>query len=449
MNQLLAKGDKVFTEGGKSCIIEDFIGGGGQGEVYLGNLDGEQVAVKWYFPHYLQEDSTLRRRLERAIEKGAPGRRFLWPEDLVFDVAEHHSFGYIMPLREKRFRGISGLMSRTVETSFRALARGGFELADSLLQLHAQGFCYRDISFGNVFFDPLTGETLICDNDNVDVDGEDSGILGTPRFIAPEVVRGEAMPNIQSDRFSLATLLFYMLMIHHPLEGRREYEIHALDLAAMNRLYGTEPVFIFDPVDDSNRPVEGIHDNARIFWGIYPEFLRRRFVGAFTDGIRDPKGGRVRESVWQGDMVRLHASVFSCQKCGEEVFYDSETLQKTQQLKPCWSCGVALQLPWRIRLSNKSLLTFVGSDVAILDLGAKLYPHHVDPEADFSFEIPVAEVVQNPKNPEILGLKNLSKKSWFGQKESGELREVEPGQSIAMRSNLRVNFGKATGDLRR
>ena len=50
-------------------------------------------------------------------------------------------------------------------------------------------------SFGNAFFDPDNGDVLIADNDNVSVDGAGVlGVLGTPRFMAPEVVRGEAVP---------------------------------------------------------------------------------------------------------------------------------------------------------------------------------------------------------------------------------------------------------------
>ena len=122
------------------------------------------------------------------------------------------------------------------------------ELADSFLRLHSLGFCYSDISFGNIFFDPVTGEISICDNDNVAVDGEGiSDVLGTPRFMAPEIVREEAKPNINTDLYSLAVILFYMFMVHHPLEGKREREIACLDLPAMKKLYGTEALFHFRP----------------------------------------------------------------------------------------------------------------------------------------------------------------------------------------------------------
>jgi serine/threonine protein kinase len=145
-----------------------------------------------------------------------------------------------MRLREPRFRCLVELMRRRIDPSFRALSTAGFHLAHSFLQLHSKGLCCHDISFGNLFLDPDTGESLICDNDNVTVDGETgAGVLGTPRFMAPEVVTGQGQPGIQTDLYSLAVLLFYLFVVHHPLEGARELAIHSFDLPAMNRLYDT------------------------------------------------------------------------------------------------------------------------------------------------------------------------------------------------------------------
>ena len=190
-----------------------------------------------------------------------------------------------MPLREPRYKGIVDLMKRRIEPSFRALATAGLQLAQSFLELHAQGLCYRDISFGNVFFDPDTGDIQVCDNDNVAIDGQgDSGILGTPRFIAPEVVRGEAAPSTQTDLFSLAVLLFYLFHIHHPLEGQKEAAIKCFDLPAMTKLYGTEPLFIFDPANASQpprarparQPVSVLADLSAIpARPVYPRLYRR------------------------------------------------------------------------------------------------------------------------------------------------------------------------------
>ena len=63
-----------------------------------------------------------------------------------------------------------------------------------------------------MFFDPDTGDVLICDNDNVSANGIDnSSVYGTPRFMAPEIVMGQAKPSRNTDLYSLAVLLFYMV----------------------------------------------------------------------------------------------------------------------------------------------------------------------------------------------------------------------------------------------
>ncbi len=437
--QILKAGQTVQTETSQlPCKVEQFLGGGGQGEVYKADLEGQKVALKWYFP--AQATPEQRAALETLIKNGPPTDKFLWPIELTSS-PDVPGFGYIMPLRESRYKSIVDLMKRRAEPSFRALATAGLELADSYLDLHAMGLCYRDISFGNVFFDPVSGDALICDNDNVAVNKEaEGGVLGTPRFMAPEIVRGEALPSMQTDLFSLAVLLFYMLMVHHPLEGKKELAVKCLDLPAMNKLYGTEPIFIFDPDDDSNRPVPGYHDNAIIFWPLYPQFLRDLFVKAFTEGIDDPANGRVRESEWRAALTRLRDAIYYCGNCGMENFYDVEALKATGGAPGhCWSCSDQLQLPPRIRIEDQ---------IVMLNHDTQLYPHHVDPTRMYDFSTPVAEVTQHPTDPSIWGLKNLGDEKWVITAEDGTIKDVEPGRSFTLAVGTRVNFGKVEGEIR-
>jgi serine/threonine protein kinase len=349
-------------------------------------------------------------------------------------------FGYVMPLRDSRYKSIVDLMKRRIEPTFRALATSGLELSHSYLQLHSKGLCYRDISFGNVSFDPDSGDIMIGDNDNVAVDEQArSSVLGTPRFMAPEVVRGEAMPSTQTDLFSLSVLLFYMLMVHHPLEGKKELAIKCLDLPAMTKLYGTEPVFIFDPKDNSNEPVPGYHDNALAFWPIYPQFVRNLFTQAFTDGIRDPQNGRVRESEWRAAMARLRDSIIYCSSCGMENFYDPDVLKQTGRAGSCWSCKSDIQLPPRIR---------IGKNVIMLNYDTKLFPHHIDEQRLYDFSQPVAEVARHPTNQSIWGLKNLSQDKWVATSAEGKVKDVESGRSLTIAVGTTINFGKSEGEIR-
>jgi eukaryotic-like serine/threonine-protein kinase len=440
MMQILQRGQRVRTEGSRiECEVREYLGGGGQGEVYGTIMAGRAVALKWY----LAASATARQRasLEFLIRKGPPSDRFLWPLELVSSSGVA-GFGYVMPLRESRFHGIADLMRRRIDPSFRALATAGFELAHSFLQLHSRGLCYRDISFGNVFFDPESGEIAVCDNDNVAVDGDAAGgVLGTPRFMAPEVVRGDASPSTQTDLFSLAVLLFYMFMVHHPLEGRRELAIHSFDLPAMTRLYGTHPLFVFDPVDRSNEPVPGFHDNVLRSWPIYPQFLRDLFTRAFSDGIRDPAHGRVRESEWRAAMVRLRDSILYCRYCGAENFFCSSASPHAQSTSvACWACGLALPGPLRLH---------IGHNIVMLNHDTRLYPHHVDGQAANDFSAPVAEVARHPRNPDVWGLRNVSRDAWsWTSRADLSPSPVAPGSAVTLVPGLRINFGRVEGEVR-
>lgn len=432
MDQILKTGQQVRTSSSRNnCVVEKLLGSGGQGEVYQAKLDGKSVALKWYYPSSATPDQ--QKALETLIKIGAPSDRFLWPMELATASATT-GFGYVMPLRDRRYRSIVDLMKRRIEPSFRALVTAGLELSHSYLQLHTKGLCYRDISFGNAFFDPNAGEVLICDNDNVAIDNQSrSAVYGTPRFMAPEIVRGDALPSTQTDLFSLAVLLFYMFVMHHPLEGRKEVAIKCLDLPAMKKLYGTEPLFIFDPDDDSNAPDPQYHRNAIAFWTVYPRFVRDLFTKAFTDGIRDPQHGRVRESNWRAVMVRLRDSIIYCTHCNAENFHDADELNDR-----CWSCRRQLRLPPRVR---------IGKNFVMLNHDTFLFAHHVDEEKKYDFTEPIAAVTKHPIDPEIWGLKNLSLQTWSTTNHKGEVKDVSPGRSVTLALGTRINFGHAEGEI--
>lgn len=406
MSDLLQPGDRFTAErSGLAGQVGEWQGEGAQGIVFSAEVSGAQMALKWYHP--AAATTQQRQLLNRIVAAGSPHTAFLWPQELVH-IDGREGFGYLMPLRPVSFVPFSALMTRAADAPFSVTAAAGREMAHAFLQLHARGFCYRDLSFGNLFLDPLSGRIVIADNDNIAVDGSAAGgILGTPRFMAPEVVRGAAQPGIASDLYSLAVVLFYLLMLHHPLEGRREAAIHSLDLPAMTQLYGSDPVFIFDPVNDSNAPMPGLHDNALTFWPMYPRFVRELFVRSFTGGLRDPLR-RVRETEWRAALTELMNLTFFCPHCGAEQVHPEPF---TPTPLGCWYCRREMPRPLGLRL---------GSRVVILPAGRKL-------------EEMGAEVVQHPERPERLGLKNASSQPWRcqlpGQAES---LLVAPGRSLAL-----------------
>jgi DNA-binding helix-hairpin-helix protein with protein kinase domain len=436
MTGILEAGESLTAVSSQmACTVGQLLGSGGQGEVYEGTLSGQPVAVKWY----LDESATTEQweSLTTLVDQGSPAAGFLWPMDLLLSDGKP-GFGYVMPLREPRFSGMNDLLMRRVQPSPKTIATVGVHLAHKFLQLHAKGLCYRDISQNNVFFDPANGDILICDNDNVAVDGKAMGIIGTARFMAPEVALGKILPTTQTDLYSLAVLLFYVLFNHHPLDGAKSEQIHCLDLPAMLRLYAREPVFIFDPADHSNEPVPGEHDNVILFWGLYPEFIRALFTRAFTDGIRETTK-RVRETEWREAMARLRDSVLYCSSCAEQSFYDSHRMGAKQGPGTCWNCGRTLVLPPRLR---------IGRNVIMLNYDSQLYAHHLNPDAAIDFSAPVAEVTRHPANPNVWGLKNMSDEKWSVTGSDGNLKDIPPGRPVALALDTKIHFGRADGEIR-
>lgn len=419
----------LVSECGNCYTVARLIGSGGQGEVYEVVSGGKSYALKWYFKN--KATAAQKAILERLISYGAPDSVFLWPQELVND-PDNITFGYIMPLLPKCFKGIVDLMKCRVSPTFSTLCKAAFNLTRGYEKLHGMGLSYHDISFGNLFFNPDNGDVLICDTDNVST-GEHISVNGTPRFMAPEIVTGKANPSRNTDLFSLAVLLFYLFMVHHPLEGAIEANIKALDVYAMKKLYGTEPVFIFDPKNDSNRPVRGYHDNALIYWDLYPKQIRDLFTVSFTAGINNP-GKRVTERKWMESISNLLFGILPC-SCGNEVFLDDDAEQKGTAIT-CNSCNSVMPSPMRIICEKSRVLLLKDT---------KLYSHHIN--GDFDLETPVGSVTQNPANPNLWGIRNESGKDWVYIGVNGSNTPVKPNKSALIARGAKIDFGNQIGVL--
>ena len=438
MEGQLKIGTELISECGNKYRVEKMLGAGGQGEVYDVSCGNRRYALKWYFKASATESQ--KKTLDKLIEKGSPTKAesqdiFLWPQDLIFNKSGE-PFGYIMDLREKQFKGIVDLMKCRTNPSFYHLIMACFNLTKGYLKLHEQGFQYRDISFGNAFFDPDTGDVRICDNDNVTPNGaKEGGVRGTPRFMAPEIVRGEAQPSRNTDLFSLAVLLFYMLMVSHPLEGAQEAKIKCMDPPAMRKLYGTNPIFIFDPDNNKNRPVDGYHDNAKAYWEIYPQYIKDLFIQSFTVGLNTP-AKRVTEKQWLDAFTKLLGGITICQNCGVENFFDETIVKEGHH---CWNknCKKTIKIGSRMVIGKgkKQIHIPITADT-------KLYSNYIN--GDYDMKTIIGEVAVNPKKPMMWGIRNKTDTNWTYIKADGTQIAVAGGKAATIAKGVSIDFGKIT-----
>jgi serine/threonine protein kinase len=305
---------------------------------------------------------------------------------------------------------------------FATLAEIGYQLAHSYKALHLAGLCYCDISKGNMLFDPNTGNILICDNDNVGENGKvKSQVLGTWEFMAPEVILRQADPSTLTDLHSLAVLLFYLWTCHHPFHGNLECAIRSWDIPAKRRIYGENPVFIFDPNDTSNRPDDPDYETVRKLWELCPKKIKDLFVKAFTEGLRAP-GNRVTEGEWQRAFLQLKENNLMCPHCSAE---DNLWARKDGGELLCKKCKKKISIPGYLD---------IGQFYLALVPGVKLKASHL--KTEWSNSDILGEMVENPNNPGNWGIRNHTQDTWTITFADGEIKEVSPGRAAPLSDKL-------------
>ncbi len=405
------------------------LGSGGEGTVYAAEqLDrtGPFIAVKWY--HSQRAGSQRHHQLQRLVEAGPPSDRFLWPDSIVHSPDEPTGLGYSMPMRPHDYVRFDRVIASAESLAFPVLATIGRNLADSFHALHAAGLCYRDVKDANVFVRESDGEVLICDNDNVSVEGAPAGVRGSLYYMPPEVMLGAVPPSRRSDQFSLAVLLFYLLVHHHPLEGRRTLG-GVWDADAQVRALAREPLFIFDPDNPANRPEPQMQSLPLVWWPLLPRYVQALFVRTFGPGLHDP-GARVTETQWREALDDLRASARNCD-CGANNLDDPD--RDGQQ---CWSCGEVLAARPTLHPARPR-----GRRPLQLDVGTTLTPVNTSGALHTDHRVAVGVVEAHPEQPEIRGLRNLDQNTWtFRDEATGASSPVGPGQVLRLRAG-RLDFG--------
>lgn len=420
-----AKGQKIRVVSGGELEVVQKLGEGGQGVVYKVKYNGKDLALKWYFGNKLSDPDRFYRNIQNNIKKGAPTSAFLWP----LEITEYFegSFGYLMELRPPEYKDFSlFLLAKARFASIEAVVNAALCITNGFRELHNSGFSYQDLNDGNFFVNPQNGDVLICDNDNVAEYGDALGIAGKCRYMAPEVVMGKKKPDVHTDRFSLAVVLYLLLFLNHPLEGKKTM-CPCLTEELERKFYGSEPVFVWDSNNNTNRPVRGVHVNEIKFWPIYPKFVRDTFEEAFSHEamVGADTQHRVTEKKWQEVFTALRDCLAKC-SCGGETFIDV-----TQPTCKCINCGKDIQRPMILKVKKYNV---------VMQPGKLVYSCHAVHDSD-NFKEAKGEVISSRQDPSLVGLKNNSDFNWTAILPNGTSKAYSNGQVIKLGRGLKINFG--------
>jgi serine/threonine protein kinase len=412
-------GTKIPLKVGGEAVVKKKLGEGGQGAVYCVEYLGKQYALKWYTR---RPSDKFVKNLANNISKGKPNDVFLWPEILTENF--NGSVGYLMALRPQEYKDFSDfLLAKVSFKYFSTMLTAAIQICEGFEALHRKGYSYQDLNDGNFFIDPQTGKVLICDNDNVTEFGQSSGIAGKSRYMAPEIVMGKSNPDRHTDLFSLSITLFLLFFNNHPLEGKRTTSIPCMTEQLEKKMYGENPVFIWDKDDDSNRPVRGIHNSVIKRWEFFPEILRTTFLKAFTKELMTAnRQNRILERDWKKVFIAMRNTLVYCPYCNHEIFIDTNKSESQ-----CVECRKQIPKPNILQLSREQI---------VLMKGMKLYASTTTAD-DEKYNTVSGEIVSANKT---LGIKNLSNDVWIGFTRSGVQKNVEPNQVIPVLQGIKITF---------
>ncbi|MFZ4856751.1 MAG: helix-hairpin-helix domain-containing protein [Desulfuromonadaceae bacterium] len=365
---------KVTSAGGNQIeYIDDMIGSGGMKDVYFSPDKSYVVAFFRDNVDYQSKERLLNivgTFRERIINQ--PGgdywkNLYCWP----YDIVEHQGkVGVVAPTYQKKyffqhgsknndFLGIKGQekqgkwfasasnQNRFLDTRERGdwlnYLRIGILLARATRRLHAAGLAHSDLSYKNCLVDPVTGSACIIDIDGLVVPGKfPPDVVGTPDFIAPEVVMtshlsksdpNRKLPCMNTDRHALAVLIYMYLLYRHPLRGDKVHDQDPMKDESLSM--GEKAIFVEHPSDASNRiKVKNVKpselpwkDTGKIPYTVTGPYLVPLFNRTFVDSLLNPSQ-RPTADEWENALVKTVDLIQPCQNpnCEQKWYvFDNKT----------------------------------------------------------------------------------------------------------------------------
>ena len=216
--------------------IQGIIGRGGMGIVFraIDSALSRNVALKVLDPALASVAAARKRFAMEARAMAAISHEHVVP---VYTVDEHRGIPYF---------AMEYVPGGTLESRIRkqgpldvlSLLRIARQIALALSEAHECGLVHRDIKPANILLDRGVERVRVADfglaRVNSDASHTRSGfIAGTPQYMAPEQVRGETC-TVQSDLFSLGTVMYAMCTGHSPFRSESIY-------SSMQRIVHEEP----------------------------------------------------------------------------------------------------------------------------------------------------------------------------------------------------------------
>ena len=457
-------------------IFTPCAGEGGKKKVFL-STDGRS-AVAIYKNRLLSREGDEARRMSKLLERrnrlesAAPGV-FCFPDEFGMVNGKANTLGFIMSKIPAGFFCSLSKDDRTLfdlsnpycaNVYFSKNPKGANfynhlslcrQIAAAVDALHSNSVIHSDLSNNNILINPADKKIHIIDMDGVAINNDivrvaSSDMLGTPRFIPPEIKKlcdehKEIKFTPASDLFPLAIHIYSLLLHRHPL--LRFLAPGEPDKIEKQNLDEEDYIFIYHPSYIESEPTRSFfiskkqachkiynneYERAENFckglsrdvispdWmdlnkfssaRICGPFLSSLFKKAFVDGLNDP-AARPSAWDWQLAISKTINLLYPCGNCSHKYF----VVQRKTDIR-CPFCGekIKTDIPilnvYDFRVSEHRFLNdALGEkkrEIIVGYPGRKIYNHQLEGQNPNPKASPIFELSKNDRGYVIRNISSL------------------------------------------
>jgi serine/threonine protein kinase len=204
--------------------IEALLGQGGMSAVYRANDPNLKrvVALKMIHPHLSGDSEFIRRFQEEATAIAALRHpNIIQVYDFNIDSDVHYMVLEFLH-GETLFDRLQKLNNAGSTLPVETAIQYGLNICDALTYAHQRGIIHRDIKPANIMIND-DNQAILMDFGIVKIVGQTGhtaagSVVGTPRYIPPEIIRAE-QPDQRSDIYSLGITLYEMFSGRTPFQS--------------------------------------------------------------------------------------------------------------------------------------------------------------------------------------------------------------------------------------
>lgn len=426
---------------------------GGEGNVYFSN-DGQYV-VKIYHSPPTDKQGMLQKILELGKNLGDDEQFLAWPLGIVDKFNGHPKIGVVTrripstytPLYKFIYSPVDAVEQFRLGRSWLEYLKMARGTAAAVRAIHGKGMAHGDVHLKNFLAHPGTGETVLIDLDGLIVKGFLlPQVKGMPGFIAPEVMMRKSKPDELTDRFSLAVLVLWTLLLRNVMLTQKCYDdenqMHDDELG-----YGQYACFSENPNDRRNwlpRIGTPLFRNGLLSYHSLTPKLQELTERALIHGLHEPQK-RPQVLEWERALAEAYDVLVSCPNCRQTFFYQY-WLQPAPR-RVCLFCGSSLRgpLPAVLELLEaKAKGTYLAVRSVVLYHGLPVFADISEPGRRPPFArrgTPIIGQTAWDAKEGVYRLQNTSDSPW--QIVAGGSGTVARGASIALRRGLIFSFGNS------